>query len=271
MIIQELNGNFLDTSDYKLKRLFHYIPSAVVNNDTASVEGRSDLILNSKTNNRVITVEFLYNSFDIYDYYMLRDEINSLFIRDEPFYIIFKKEPYKRYLVRTNSQFQVPPNPHMQSFNVEFILLENYGESLITTSQITSKDWDSSLYAWNGVINWDAENPPSYSFTTKNFAVFNFGTAKIDPRNSFLEITIKGSGNSLKITNTTNGNIYMYNAPLTTSDNLYIRGVRTFKNNTSDFKNTNKQLISLEPGVNSFQIEITTLQSISFNTRFLYK
>ena len=89
MIIQLLNGTQIDTASYSLKRLFHFIPSAVIDHTTQSVEGRPDIILSSQLNNRVIRIEFLYEAADIYDYYLLRDELNDLFMRTEPFYIIF--------------------------------------------------------------------------------------------------------------------------------------------------------------------------------------
>lgn len=269
MIIQELNGNIIDINDYNLKRLFHYIPSANIINELSPAQGRYDELVSSKLNNRNIRVEFLYDTVDIYDYYLLRDELNDIFMRTDPFYIIFKKEPYKRWLVKTANQFEVPPNPHMQSFVVEFITLNGYSENIYSVSQYVSKEWDLGLYAWNNSIQWVDDY--FYSFTEKTFNLYNGGTAKVDPRISDLKINIRGSGNTLRITNITTNEIYEFNGNLSSTDSLLIDGVRTFKNGISSFKDTNKKLISLAPGINQFVVEIDLLDSINFDFRFLYK
>lgn len=269
MIIQELDGTVIDTSKFNLKRLFHHVPSANINHDSASVEGRYDELYNSKLNNRNIRVEFLYDTEDIYDFYLLRDQLNDIFMRVNPFYIIFKKEPYKRWLVKTANQFEVPPNPHMQSFVVEFITLNAYAESIISTGDFPLKEWDVDKFAWNGTIEWDSDY--SYSFNQPTFTVINAGNVKIDPRNSDLKIDVIANGNKLGLRNLTNGDYYEFNGRLTEEDILTVEGVRTFKNNVSSFSQTNKKLISLEPGENKFAVENADLISVNFDFKFLYK
>lgn len=273
MIIKKLNGQIIDTSNFNLKRLFNYIPSAEVNHTYASVEGRSDIITDTKLNNRVITVQFLYDSQDIYDYYLLRDELNALFMREEAFYIIFKKEPYKQYLVKTNVGFSIPPNAHMEAFEIEFITLNTFGESIFSTGELVDKSWDSGFYAWNGMIDWDSENFPEYTFTDRTFTVFNGGSYKVDPRQSYLKITLKGIGSAASITNNTTGDVYTFTGGLTASDTLVLEGVKTFKNDISAFRNTNRRVITLAPGENEFFIGGLGggLTSVSFDFRYLYK
>lgn len=137
MIIQLLNGKQMDIADYSLKRLFHYIPSVSLSHAVETVDGRDGgIFTDSQFTDRIITVEFLYESMDIYDYYLLRDEINALFSRKEAFYIIFKGEPYKRYLVKLNQAFQVTPNQHMESFEVGFTCVNIFGESIASTHEL---------------------------------------------------------------------------------------------------------------------------------------
>ena len=273
MLIKRLNGDVIDISNFNLKRLFHYIPSAEVNHTSASVEGRSDIITDTKLNNRIITVQFLYDSQDIVDYYLLRDELNALFLREEAFYIIFKKEPHKQYLVKTNSQFSIPPNPHMEAFEVEFITLNTYGEFVFSTGELTSKEWDVDQFGWNGIIDWDSENLPQYTFTERNFTVLNLGNVAIDPRQSYLRIELRGIGPATSITNNTTGDVYTFTDSLTSSDTLILQGVQTFKNDISSFRNTNRRIITLAPGENDFFVGGLSggLQSISFDFRYLYK
>ena len=270
MIIQLLDGTSFDTANYNLKRLFHRIPSADIEHNIQSVEGRSDIITSSKLNNRVISVEFLYQTYDIYDFYLLRDRLNDLFVRTEAFYIIFKREPYKRYKVKLASQFEIEPNPNMQSFTVEFITQNIYAESIYTTTEFV-KEWDVNQHAWNGTIDWDSESPV-YQFNSNSFVVKNLGNKMIDPREDYLEINLRGNFTSfVSITNRTTGDVYRYNRNLPSTDALRLSNVRTLRNNVSDFANTNKKVIRLAPGNNDIIVEGGTVNSINFDFRYLYK
>lgn len=268
MIIQLLNGKQLDIADYSLKRLFHHIPSVSISHNTEQVDGRDGLLfLETTFDSRVITVEFLYESYDIYDYYLLRDEINALFTRKESFYITFKNEPYKRYLVRLNQSFEVEPNQYMNSFTVEFTCVNIFGESIADTRSL--KDWDSNKWAWNGQIKWDDDL--NYLFNSNSFVVKNLGNVDIDPRQSELEIILKGTfASSVVIKNETTGDVYVYNGNLSANDELVLKGVQSFKNGASVFRNTNKKLIRLFTGENNFTVSGGTVSSIDFKFRFLY-
>lgn len=269
MIIQLMDGTILNTKNYNLIRLFHYIPSATVNHEIASLQSRYDEIVSTKLNTRNIRVQFLYETSDIYDFYLLRDELHALFVREEEFYITFEEEPYKRWLVKSNSQLVIPPHPHMQAFDVEFITMNNYAESVFSTMQYNTKLWDNNMFFWDGSITWDDDL--QYSFTDKTFSVNNGGNVKIDPRMNDLIIRVRGTGDNLVIRNLTTGDLYQYNAILTANDTIELNGVRTLLNGVSSFRNTNRQLITLAPGINDFSIEIDTLTGIDFDYRFLYK
>ncbi|WP_042470676.1 distal tail protein Dit [Bacillus ndiopicus] len=270
MIIELENGTRYDISDYSLKRLFHYIPSVELAHTIQSVEGNGDIVTASEFKQRVIAVKFLYIVQDIYDYYLLRDELNALFMRDKPFYIIFKKEPYKRYKVRLMQQLSTEPSAHMNSFDVQFRMENLFAESVGTSLDLQNRKlWDVDLWGWGMGLDWDKEY--YYEHASNNFTIDNIGNAMIDPRQHELEITIKAKAASyLQITNQTTGDIYRYNGPLTTNDTLILKDVRTLKNGTSAFKDTNKKLITLAPGQNMFIVEGGTIQSIAFNFKFLY-
>lgn len=269
MILQLLNGKKLDIANYSLKRLFHYIPSISLSHSVEMVDGRDGgIFTDSQFTERVITVELLYESTDIYDFYLLRDEINALFTRKESFYIIFKNEPYKRYLVKLNQGFVIEPNQYMNSFELEFTCVNIYGESIVSTQQM-KKEWDVDQFAWNNTITWDDDL--QYTFTTNNFDIYNLGTGHIDPRQSEIKIVIQGDySNGLTLTNNTTGEVYQYNKPLSSGDVLTLDGVRTLKNGVSAFRDTNKKLISLAQGKNSFTVTGGTTSNIYFDFRFLY-
>ncbi|MEK4494500.1 distal tail protein Dit [Ureibacillus sp. FSL W8-0352] len=272
MIIQLLDGIKYDIGDYSLKRLYHHIPSISMVHNTTTANGRGGLLfLDSQYGERIITVELLYQATGIFDYYLLRDKVNALFTRPEPYYIVFKNEPYKRWLVRVNNNFELPPNQQMEAFTIEFTCENIFSESIGTTLEMqNNKEWDVGLFAWNDTITWDDDL--SYTFTNKNFNVKNLGNVDIDPREHELIVTIKGDfPNGLTMINNTTEEVYQYNGKLTTSDTLMINGIRTLKNGISDFGSTNKKLITLRPGENNMTISGGTMSSISFNFRFLYK
>lgn len=269
MIIQLLDGKKLDIADYSLKRLFHYVPSISLSHSIEMADGRDGgVFTDSQFTDRIITVELLYESQDIYDFYLLRDEINALFTRKQSFFIIFKSEPYKRYLVKLNKGFTIEPNQYMNSFSIEFICVNIYGESIVSTQQMV-KEWDINQFAWNGQITWDDEL--SYTFSTNSFDVYNLGTAHIDPRQSEIKIIVRGTyPNGLTLTNNTTGDVYKFNKPLQNGDILTLDGVKTLLNGQSAFRDTNKKLITLLQGKNSFNITGGTLNKIYFDFRFLY-
>jgi predicted phage tail component-like protein len=272
MIIEQLNGTRYDIKNHSLKRLYHRIPSPSVEHTTSTVEGRSgDVFLNTRFSGRTISVELLYIARDIYDYYLLRDELNGLFARNEAFYIIFKTEPYKRWKVRLAQGFSMEPSGNMRSFTIEFVCENIFAESVGTSLDLQNqKEWDIGLWGWGMGLDWDKEY--QYEFNDNSFTVENIGNVAIDPCEHELEIIVKGEfSDGVTITNQTTGDVYKYNEPLSSTDNLALSGIRTLKNGTSDFKSTNKKLLTLAPGENSITVEGGTLTSIAFNFRFLYK
>ncbi|WPK12597.1 phage tail family protein [Lysinibacillus louembei] len=270
MIIELENGTRYDIANYSLKRLFHDIPSVEIAHTIQSVEGNGDIVTASNFKQRVITVRFLYIVQDIYDYYLLRDELNALFLQEKPFYIIFKREPYKRYKVRLMQQLSMEPSTHMNSFDVQFRMENLFAESVGTSLNLQStKQWDADLWGWGMGIDWDKTY--SYEHSSNHFSIENIGNALIDPRQHELEIIVKANAASyLQITNQTTGDVYKYGGTLTVNDTLVLKGIQTLKNGLSVFKETNKKLISLAPGQNIFTVEGGTIQSIAFNFRFLY-
>lgn len=271
MIIELLNGTRYDIEDFGLKRLFHRIPSVELKHLTESVEGRGNLIVGTQFSQRTIEVTLLYRVSDIYDYYLLRDEMNALFARNEAFYIIFKREHWKRYKVRLAQQLSIEPASKMNSFDISFLMEDLFAESVGTSLDLQNHGtWDSDLWGFGSGIDYDTQY--NYTFSTNEFVVKNIGNEKIDPRQSQLDILLKGVFNSYaQITNHTTGDVYRFNNTLSSTDTLKLSGVRTLKNSLSAFKHTNRKLVSLAPGDNRITVEGGTVSSVVFDFRFLYR
>lgn len=263
-------------SDYSLKLLKYYIPSVSMEHQSSTVDGSDGNIFGkSRFSGRTITAKFMYKAFDYHDYKLFIADINALFARKEYFYIIFNAEPGKRWKVRLAESYS--PNELLKKvgeLEIKFICENIYAESVPTTMDLknmveTSKEWDVDKWQWGMGIDWDDDL--NYSFSSNNFIVKNYGNVLVDPKQHEIEIVLKGSfSSSVTITNRTTGETYSFNSALNGTDTLILKGIQSFKNGVSVFKNTNKKLLSLAVGENSFQITGGTVHSIAFNFRFLY-
>lgn len=269
MIIQLLDGTEIDVwYDYELQVLGHNIPSLEIVHDTETVYGRDgSLFLGSNFSDRSISVRFLYESENINNYYLIRDRVNQLFARKETFYIIFKDVPLKRWKVRLAKSFEVKPNQFMEAFEIEFKCVNVFAESIVNTRDPNFQH----IFSYQTGSPWDQDLDLSYTFDSNEFIVDNIGNVLIDPRQHEIEIVIKATASSyLEIKNNTTGDVYRYNGALTTNDTLTLSGIQSFKNGISVFKDTNKKLLRLNEGKNSFTVTGGTVISAAFNLRFLY-
>lgn len=244
MIIEKLDGTIIDTEQYGIKLLTHSISSPSVSVVTEEIEGRDGYIeIDTTYDGRKIRASFFMRAVDRQDFPLLRNEVFRIFSTKELFYF-HEPNQKRRWLVRSNG-FEIEKYlPRIGTFEIEFSLPSPFGESI---------------------------KPTSYSFTTPTFRVFNAGDIDIDPRVLPLVITFAGSSANLTITNTTTGDTWAYNGTTQAGDTVTLDGVRSLKNGTSIFGQTNRKLITLKSGWNDFTVTGATEPfEISFNFRFYY-
>lgn len=272
MIIEFLNGQKIDLeTQYNCKLLKPFVPSVSRSPSFSSVDGRAPIMTHVGRKERSLRADLMIRSYDIIDFYMLRDELNELFFREKTFYIINKKLPFKRWLVTMASEIDIVGEyARLNKFPINFLCVNEYAESIGTSICLhNKKEWDVDLWGWGMGLDWDKEY--KYIHNTNSFVIDNIGNITIDPREHELEIIVKATAESyLQIKNETTNDVYRYNKSLTPSDTLVLSNIRTLKNNISGFKDTNKKLITLARGQNEFTVEGGTIQSIAFNFRFLY-
>lgn len=268
MILKD--GREINMSDYSLKLLKYYIPSVSMEHQSSTVDGSDgNVFIGTRFSGRTITAKFMYKAFDYHDYKLFVADINALFARKEYFYIIFNAEPGKRWKVRLAESYS--PNELLRKvgeLEIKFVCENIYAESVATTNDL--KEWDVDKWQWGMGIDWDEDL--TFAYSSNNFTIKNYGNVSIDPRQHELEIILIGSfSNGVTITNRTTGDIYKYNGSVNgNTDTLVLKGIQSFKNGVSVFKQTNKKLLSLAVGENNFQITGGTVYSIAFNFRFLY-
>lgn len=269
MIIEKLNGERIDLKDtsIKLLSLVKSSPSPLI--VTESIDSRDGLIpIETTFGPRKLRGSFLMRSVDLLDYYLQVNEVFRLFMTNEPFYLIHKREPGKRWRVQVENEFTPNKIGVDGSFEIDFISFSPYCESVGTTLDLFT--FDSDLWQiGQGLVTTDVT--PMYSHNTNSFSIFNAGDVAIDPRNKDLKITFIGASNGLTITNRTAGDMWQYNGPTTAGQTIELNGIRTLKQGISVFGNTNKKLITLAPGWNDFVISgASGAFLINFDFRFLY-
>ncbi|MGR5971193.1 hypothetical protein ACT7CX_00300 [Bacillus cereus] len=93
----------------------------------------------------------------------------------------------------------------------------------------------------------------------------------IDPKYIPLKIRYRGASKNLAIKNVTTGDVWSYTGESAIGNVIELNGVKSTKNGTSIFGNTNWGLIRIKPGWNDFILSGATGDfKIEFDFRFYY-
>ena len=116
------------------------------------------------------------------------------------------------------------------------------------------------------------EDPYNYHFTTTNFKVYNASDIQIDPfgQKHDLKIISKFSGNSMKLTNNSNGSEWAYNKASNGKDNIVLDGINTTLNGNPASANTDYGNIILDTGWNNITVTGADSVDITFSFPFIY-
>ncbi|MCU5706152.1 phage tail family protein [Bacillus wiedmannii] len=251
LIIQRINGQLIDISNYNL-RLVEFDPdSPEYKTRYEEVEGADGAVdLGTTIGVRKLKARFKLNGNDMYHIVSLRNEIFKLFHSKEAFYIIDQRESEKRWLVKVDPYTISTLRYIKTELELHFVSSSPCAESFYSTQEL---------------------NSDGYTFQNSLFTIFNAGDESVDPRSKPLLITFKGASDKLKIKNKTTGDEWAYNGKTTADDIIRLDRVRSTKNSLSIVRDTNKKAIQLNAGVNEFEITgATGAFSISFDFRFYY-
>ena len=270
MIIELLNGEQIDIGAYKLRRLFHFIPMLQKNYETQRVLGGLEVVTDQFYDTRFITVRFMYDVADIYDFYAMRDQWNDIFVRDEPYFIIFKREAGKKWLVRSVGGITVEPNKSRGEFELEFRCEENFSRSRKSVQDLI-RDWDANQLQFGMGYDWDVA--PVYTFKSGVFTVENLGNAPVDSRDYPFKMEVRGNyPNGFAIHNGATDERFTFNGALKPGDIFILDGVVPTLNGKYVVDMTNMAAITLQPGLNHmFIMGEGTIEQISFDFFYLYK
>lgn len=263
LTIQRLDGTTYDLKELGIITKYFRPLSPSLSHVTTKLDGRDGSIrLDSNYDSRKILTSFAFISDSQHDYTRLRNEVFQLFQTREEFYVISHDEKWKRWKVQADSSFSIDRTNLVGEFDLELISYSPFAESTITTL---------NPYTPEGIYQVSTSSNVQYRFNTTTFSVWNDGNVKVDPRMMSLKIQFSGLTNNLSIKNLTNGDEWKYTGITFLGETYTLDGIRSLKNGLSVFKNTNRKLISLEPGWNEFQLTgATSLDEISFDFRFYY-
>ena len=264
--IEKLDGSRYDLKSFGLIPLVFTVESPAPRHSNEVVEGRDGhLDLGTTFEGRTMRCTFLMRATDHHDYLLLRDEVFRLFDARTFFYIIDKYEPRKRWLVKTAAMF-TPERVNLRDGSIEipFQSPSPYAESYGTTLDpftFTAEKWQVG----QGVIAEDLV----YAHNITEFQIYNGSDIPINPREIPLKIKYQGASQNLMITNKTTGDEWKFNGNTGANDTLLLDGVRSLKNGLTVFGQTNRKLLSLAPGYNSFKVTGTVGSFLlSFDFRF---
>ncbi|HFC9384249.1 phage tail family protein [Enterococcus faecium] len=214
-------------------------------------------------------------SFDIrsreqsmFDLVLQKTELRELFTREPEFYLIYSKEPGKKYRVVYDSIDDERKGVIYTRYTVNLEAIRGYSESIVTT--LTDFNLEEEWQFSQGLVAEDYK----YTHQTSHFIIYNAGSFEIDPREHYLRIVLEGeSEGNVTIFNKTTGDRFIYYPSLSTNlgQTLVLDGVIPKLNGVSCGINTNHGLINLVEGVNEIEVQNITRVKSSWDFRFLYK
>ncbi len=214
-------------------------------------------------------------SFDIrsreqsmFDLVLQKTELRELFTREPEFYLIYSKEPGKKYRVVYDSIDDERKCVIYTRYTVNLEAIRGYSESIATT--LTDFNLEEEWQFSQGLVAEDYK----YTHQTSHFIIYNAGSFEIDPREHYLRIVLEGeSEGNVTIFNKTTGDRFIYYPSISTNlgQTLVLDGVYPKLNGVSCGIDTNHGLITLAEGVNEIEIQNITRVKSSWDFRFLYK
>jgi hypothetical protein len=219
---------------------------------------------------RVLSLVFDVVARDNADYELQRLKVMQIFDSSEPFYLINERLPWQRWKV-VAEPFTYPRSTNYwkaKSVSVNLDALDGYAETVGTTAD--SFTFDNSSWGIGMGIPFDKQQ---YSFTNQtNFNVFNPSSIPLNANERPVIINFSGTAQTLSIKNTTTGQEFIYNKPLSISDKFQLVGIVPVVNGQSMFgaDNSNRAFLDFAKGDNNLVITGASNFTISFETRFYY-
>jgi hypothetical protein len=229
--------------------------------------------LGKATESRLISTRFLYESADLLDYKLLRNELFSIFNPLNDLWIVDEQVPGIMWKVDVESYSTNRINGTVAEVSMVLKSPKTYAQSIGTS--LDAFTYEAGLWSYGMGLQQDASTQ-DYKHSATSFLIYNPSNVQVDPREDELKISLVSStatGTDITIRNNATGDEWRYQGTFAAGDTLTIDGVRSLRNGGNVVGNTSPGfgLISLATGYNDFTITgISGAFEITFEFPFLY-
>ena len=264
--LYDTNGNQINMESIGLFGLKLRVPAPSYTVIKETLDDGQIIILDKQLNPRNLTAEFMTKANDFRDSFLLRDEIFRWLGKGEEIYIGEANQIGKRWKVIVEEWQPERINRRVSKLEIPLLAVDGVCESINRSLKKLSFDVDN----WQVGMGLSADDP-TYVHQNPSFRILNAGDITVNPRKRDLKIIFKGPSTNLKISNNTTGEVWQYHGSTNANDTILLDGVKSLKNDTSIFGQTNKKLISLLPRWNDFTVTgASSSFLITFDFRFYF-
>lgn len=273
-LIKTHDGTIYDLIEYGIRTKDVLISAPTPEHEFQDIEGMNGVIDYGTTYGpREITCQYRAIANDRTDFSLMRDEIFNLFRTEKSFYLIEKRIQGKQWLVKVANSYQIPQRNIFGYFEIDFIGLTGFSESIKTTADIDKNGLRyGDGWSYGMGLLYDDESH-KYTHTGTSFKIYNAGDVPIHPFEQELKITIDdvvGSSEYLQLENTTNGTSFKVTEGVGSNQTIVLDGANITSNGTQYLRKTNRQFIELNPGWNKFKITGASSARVAFDHPFYY-
>lgn len=241
---------------------------SIVNNYVSQSSANGRHFVSSRLDSFPFHLSFHVSQTGLYDLSLLRSELRTLILQQEPYYLIYSREPGKRFKVRPTSLDFIRSSRHSMTVQIVFDVFLGCAESVETTEEAVRLGhlWQFS----QGLVAQDI----AYTHTDARFLIHNLGDITVDPRAHELRMVVRGvTAGGFTVENQTTGDRFAYFGTLRADAGEFfeLAGVYPRKNGAHCGIDTNGGLITLQAGVNELVVRGLSRMTIQFIFRFLYR
>lgn len=217
-----------------------------------------------------LSLKFFYQGTDMNDLNLFTQNIKRIIHNRSPYYIIHSEMPCFKYAVNKAELEWEVINYGDATFTITFNCYKGYAESRYETNK-----YSNTKEYWQFESGHDVYDI-KYKHKTSQFNIFNGSSDYIMPFPNDHKLIIKikvDAPKGFKMINNNTGDIFEYNTKITKKEQLIIDGVHPSINNKRVGKNTNREFLSLKPGMNNIEItgENISDPEIEFIFPFIYR
>lgn len=246
----------------------------IINNYQQITGKDGQQFLSETFDKRTVNEKFNLDFMDYEDLIAAKHEIYSLLVGTRQTIRVRHSVNMAKAYFAYPLAFDITPisnGANIAQFTIPFDVPSGYWDSIVRS--------DGDFSSANENIGYELGFPDSsvgkFTFNTKEFTLYNPSDVPIDPyyENHDMKIYFSFSGNSFKLTNTTNGTSYSYNKA--SNKRLWFDGLNTyeFSNTNADNtlnSNTDGNTITLDKKENHFTVTGCSSCTVTFSFPFLY-